>query len=127
MQLAVEPARQRILDVQELTLKFVPHRLLKHEAERAGVCPDSVGVAIADELHLMRPANLEVKPLQRVVDQRGENLLVLRALGFLRHHVPRDVEQRRSEFDVAIFIRVFAINPYFVHIICCFWLISSLL
>ena len=79
--LAIQAARQGVVDHQDFFGIKLPDRVLKYEAERAEVAPPSVGMVEPYELHLMEEHGPVIEFLEFIVDKSGDHIQFLARLG----------------------------------------------
>ena len=80
-QLAVETARQGVVDLEDLVREKRPGRALGQETKRTEVSPAAFGMVVADEFYRVGIEQLEIQGLDLVVHQGRQDRVFFPGLG----------------------------------------------
>ena len=100
----VQTARKGVLHHQHLAREKFPDRFLQDELQGTDIGAPPVVVVVADESHFMRPENRGIKPLEFVVDQRGQDGIFRPGLGIADNPAdhPGHLPQRSAVGDFIV-------------------------
>ena len=112
--LAIQPARQRVIYHEDLFREHIMHYLLQDEAKRTYVGTATVRMVIADEPYIMRIYYLIVQSFQLIVDKCCQDGNPCFSAG--RAQTVCKLLEGRTQCHPLIRMHVFAINPYIFHV-----------
>ena len=88
LQLAIQAAREGVVNHEDLVRKQFPDGFLQDEAEGTDVAAPAVRMVVADEFNLVRHDHRITKFLEFVVHESGQDRIVRPSLGILHFRAP---------------------------------------